>query len=305
MLPELAPPLSQPIELSDTPFYPQQDYQCGPAALATVLDASGVGVSPDDLVGQVYVPAKKGSLQVEMLAATRRAGRIPYVIEPSLSALRAEIDAGHPVLVMQNLGLGFWPVWHYAVVVGLNPIDDTVVLRSGTQRRELMSAHKFLRSWRLAERWGVVALRPGSLPAQPALDRMLSATAVAEPLLTPRARQAAYRVMLERWPSNPTARFGYAHALYASGGFTEAEREYRLIIEQQPRHAAALNNLAEVQAALGCHTQAIATAQRALAIAETDQPALLGPIQATLDELQAKKPVRTRCRSSGTRIGTP
>ena len=42
------------LELRDTPFFPQEEYQCGPAALATVLAASGVAVSPDDLTGKVY-----------------------------------------------------------------------------------------------------------------------------------------------------------------------------------------------------------------------------------------------------------
>ena len=30
------------VVLGDVPFHPQTDYQCGPAALATILGASGV-----------------------------------------------------------------------------------------------------------------------------------------------------------------------------------------------------------------------------------------------------------------------
>ena len=42
------------VELTQTPFFPQQSHQCGPAALATALGASGVDVTPDDLVPQTY-----------------------------------------------------------------------------------------------------------------------------------------------------------------------------------------------------------------------------------------------------------
>jgi hypothetical protein len=58
------------VELTDTPFFPQREYQCGPAALATVLAASEVSVTADALVPEVFLPGRQGSLQSELLAAT-------------------------------------------------------------------------------------------------------------------------------------------------------------------------------------------------------------------------------------------
>ena len=40
------------VLLLDVPFHPQTEMQCGPAALATVLNASGVGITPDALAPQ-------------------------------------------------------------------------------------------------------------------------------------------------------------------------------------------------------------------------------------------------------------
>jgi hypothetical protein len=60
---------------------------------------------------------------------------IPYVLEPEVTALAAELAAGRPVLVLQNLGLERAPVWHYAVVDGIDQGD--VILRSGTQQRRV------------------------------------------------------------------------------------------------------------------------------------------------------------------------
>src|SRR4051812_21920221 len=51
------------VELTSVPFFPQEDYQCGPAALATALVHTGTKVSPEALVKQVFVPARQGSLQ--------------------------------------------------------------------------------------------------------------------------------------------------------------------------------------------------------------------------------------------------
>ncbi|MGA0033840.1 MAG: hypothetical protein ACO3HA_10980, partial [Burkholderiales bacterium] len=55
-------------ELAAAPFFPQEEYQCGPAALATVLAYSGAAATPEVLVPQVYLPGREGSLQTEMLA---------------------------------------------------------------------------------------------------------------------------------------------------------------------------------------------------------------------------------------------
>ena len=106
---ETAPAFPRPVELTAVPFFPQEAYQCGPAALATVLNSSGLNVTPEALAPQVYLPERQGSLQFELLAAARRHGRVPYVLRPQLETLVTEVASGHPVLVLQNLGVAALP----------------------------------------------------------------------------------------------------------------------------------------------------------------------------------------------------
>lgn len=91
------------VELQDVPFFPQDEFQCGPAALATVLVDSGVAVTPDELTDKVYLPEREGSLQLELIAASRRYERLPYVLDGTLAAILAELAAGRPVLVPSAL----------------------------------------------------------------------------------------------------------------------------------------------------------------------------------------------------------
>jgi hypothetical protein len=119
-------------ELVATPFFPQTEHQCGPAALATVLGAAGVEASPAALAAEVYLPGRKGSLQAELAAAIRARGLLAYPVGPATSDLFGQVAAGWPVLVLQKLGFGPWPAWHYAVVIGYDQAAATVVLRSGT-----------------------------------------------------------------------------------------------------------------------------------------------------------------------------
>jgi hypothetical protein len=134
------------VELADVPFFPQADYQCGPASLATVLVHSGVAVHPDALVDQVWLPGRRGSLQVEMLATPRRHGRVSYRLAPRYADLLREVAAGHPVVVLQDVGM-MLPEWHYAVVNGYDYGTGTIFLRSGTEPREQMPFTAFERSW--------------------------------------------------------------------------------------------------------------------------------------------------------------
>ena len=77
LLQQVPAEFSAPVVIPGVPFFAQDQYECGPAALATVLAASGVSVVPDDLVPLIYVPERKGSFQVEIVAAARS-----YVFAP-------------------------------------------------------------------------------------------------------------------------------------------------------------------------------------------------------------------------------
>jgi tetratricopeptide (TPR) repeat protein len=261
------PPAGLPprVELSAVPFYPQEDYQCGPAALATTLVHAGVAVTPEELVPQVYLPARKGSLQAEMLAASRRQGLMAYQLAPRLEDLLREVADGKPVIVLQNLGFGFAPVWHYAVVVGYDLTDEEIILRSGTTRRLTMEVSSFERSWARSQHWAMLTLPPGRLPATVDEGRYLGAAAALE-RVAPAAARRAYAAALERWPDDLTARLGLGNASYAQRDLAGAEAAYREATRRHPAAADAWNNLAQALLELGRRDEALAAAQRAVDI---------------------------------------
>ncbi|MCZ6762505.1 MAG: PA2778 family cysteine peptidase [Gammaproteobacteria bacterium] len=242
-------PLS--VEWQETPFFPQEEYQCGPAALATLLSSSGRSVRPEELVARVYVPGKRGSFQSELLAATRSYERMPYVIPPQISALLAELADGRTVLVFQNLGARLLPVWHYAVVIGFSLEKDRIILRSGTSKRLELSARRFLRTWERGESWGMVALAPGELPATGGESRYVKAVAATESSGHPDLAIPAYQAALDRWPDSATALFGLGNSFFKSGNFGQSERSYRKLLQTDPDHTATRNNLAQMLADQG------------------------------------------------------
>jgi tetratricopeptide (TPR) repeat protein len=269
------------VELAATPFFPQSDYQCGPAALATVLAASNVEVTPEELVPEVYLPARRGSLQIELIAATRIRGRLPYVLAPEETALFAELAAGRPLLVLQKLGAGPWPGWHYAVLIGYDRDRETVVLRSGTKRRVEMSLRRFLWSWDRGGRWALLTLEPGDLPATADLHRYVDAAAGLEAAGRLDTAALAYQSATHRWPDAALPWLGLGNVSYAREELRAAQAQYREAIVRDPQDVAARNNRADTLLRLGCPEAAaheIARAQEAArggafeaAVAETAQ----------------------------------
>jgi tetratricopeptide (TPR) repeat protein len=245
-----------PIELEDIPFFPQRKYQCGPAALATILVASGADTSAEQLTSDVYLPGRRGSLQLELVAAVRRYGFVPYTPGEELRELLAQIDDGRPVLVLLNLGLTIYPMWHYAVVVGYSPLDDTLILRSGTKKRRVIPARRFLRQWQGSDHWSLLVLRPGELPAHANPDELVKAAAALEATGNLHNARVTYLTVTERWPDHADAQLGLGNTLYGLGEKESAEDALRALLARHPDHAAARNNLAHILMERGCVNEA-------------------------------------------------
>lgn len=258
--------LKRSVELEQVPFFPQERFQCGPAALATVLGDAGVMISPDQLVDDVYVPRREGSFQVEMLAAARKWQRIPYQIDPQMSALIAELEAKKPVLVLQNLGLDWYQKWHYAVVVGVDWREQELVLRSGTDERRLTELNTFEATWARSDYWGVVLLRPGEIPANADPTRYFLSVADFSHNGASVAVTEAYRAGAERWPDSVLFPMGLGNQFLAEERYLEARDQYLQVIELQETHAPAHNNLAEALYQLGDSAAALRHAERAVAL---------------------------------------
>ncbi len=250
-------------QIANVPFVPQDDYQCGPAALAMVAGHAGVQQSLANWVEQVYLPARQGSLQPEMLAASRRAGLPAYVIAPRLQDLLREVAAGHPVLVLQNLSLPVSPLWHYAVVVGYDLQTEQIVLHSARSQSLSMSISAFERTWARSGHWAMLALPPTQLPVTAQPDAFVASVAALERV---RAQDAhtAYQTALQAWPTQRLALLGLGNSAYAQKRLQDATAAYRRATQTHPDFADAWNNLAQVLHEQNQHSEALSAAQQAV-----------------------------------------
>lgn len=249
-------------DLATVPFFPQADYQCGPAALAMVLAHGGARVLPAALVDEVWLPGRQGSLQLEMLATPRRHDRVSYRLAPRYADLLREVAAGNPVVVLQDVG-DFLPQWHYAVVNGFDYGTGTVYLRSGLQFRQRMSFTAFERSWMQGGYWAMVVQPPERIAATATEERWLDALLALARGGSAEAAARGYAAALQRWPDSLPAAIGLANQHHARGALDDAVAVLRQALARHPQSVVVLNNLAQTLSDQGRHAEALATIQRA------------------------------------------
>ena len=137
--------------LPGVPFYAQEGrYDCGPAALASLLAHRGASVSLPQIRAATYTPALQGSLLPDLENYARNLGYETRSGRGDLALLRGAIDASRPVLI--PLEMGRWRLTrpHYLVVFGY--VGSDFVVHAGKQARRTIAAAELDRRWQKLNR---------------------------------------------------------------------------------------------------------------------------------------------------------
>ena len=252
--------------IADVPFFPQQQFHCGPATLAMTMNFYGYKITPTELAKDVFTPNLKGSLQIEMQAVVRKHGMLAYELTPELVYLLAEVSVGHPVIVLQNLSIKWYPVWHYAVVIGYDLNRNTITLHTGVNSNYQVSMSTFERTWQRANNWAIVVLPSDTLPNDRNLINVLQAAVDLEQVGQIEHANLAYRSIAKRWPNSYVAVMGMANTYLNLQQLEKATASYLRAAEIQPHQADIYNNLAYSLHALSCHDSSLQSIQCAITL---------------------------------------
>jgi hypothetical protein len=241
---------------------------------------SGAGVTPDDLVSKVSLPQRGGSLQVEMLAAPRGYGLVSWTLAPRFDDVLREVQAGTPVILMQDYGL--WPIsyWHYAVLVGFDRETGKAVLRSGEKRRLEIPVAVLEYTWKESSYWAMVAVAPDRVPVTATEASWLQAVVAMERVADRKATREAYSALLRRWPESLNGAIGLANVDYAAGDLPAAESALRDAVKRHPTSVVALNNLAQAVADQNRNEEALSLINEAVALG--------GPFSSSAEQTRAQ-----------------
>jgi tetratricopeptide (TPR) repeat protein len=232
-----------------------------------MLNSQGLQTDPEILKELVYIPGREGSLQVEMVAAARAHGMLVYPIAKELESLLTEVASGNPVLVMQNLRFGWWPQWHFAVVIGYDAGEQDLILHTDTRKREAIDLEVFSNTWGRADNWAVTILPPDRVPATAKPLRFLQSAHDLETTGRTTAAGIAYETAETTWPDQPAAPMARGNLAWQLGHRSEATGHFLRTVKRFPEFAEGWNNLAFALQASGCASTAAQAARCAAALA--------------------------------------
>ncbi|MCL4537857.1 MAG: peptidase C39 family protein, partial [Nitrospirae bacterium] len=143
---------------------PQEDYQCGPASLAGVLNYWGITVSPDDVAKDIYSESARGTLNMDMVIYANKKGLYALQYIGGWDDLKKKINNKYPLIVLVDYGFSVYQANHFMVVVGYN--DDGVVVNSGKTEHMFIDKEKFLKAWKRTNFWTLLIKKESAVSLQ-------------------------------------------------------------------------------------------------------------------------------------------
>ena len=252
--------------IKNVPFFPQQAFHCGPSTLAMAMNFYGKKLTPDELAKDVFTPGRKGSFQSEMKAAVRKRGMLAYELTPELVYLLAEVSVGHPVIILQNKSIKYYPIWHYALVIGYDLDRKQIYLHTGLNENYVVSMSVFEFTWKRSKRWAMAVLPTDTLPNDRNLINALQAAVDLEEVGQIQAANQAYQTITRRWPDSFVAVMGAANSHLTLGNSENATSHYLRALELKPTRADIYNNLAYSLLAQSCYESSLTSIQCAISL---------------------------------------
>ena len=137
--------------IRDVPFFPQEKFQCGPAAMASVLNYRGIRITPEEIAHDIYSESARGTLNIDMVFFAERKGMRATQYSGNLADLKKNINASNPLIVLVDYGFLNYRKDHFMVIVGYD--DDNVIAHSGKHSFMPVPNDEFLKIWKKTKYW--------------------------------------------------------------------------------------------------------------------------------------------------------
>jgi tetratricopeptide (TPR) repeat protein len=286
------------LELQDAAFFPDENRYGAAAALATLLYTDGVPVGPDKVEPRLARALSASDLNAALARVAIAFGRFAFPLDGRAESLIAEVRAGHPALVLMNLGgSGDKSQWRYAVLIGYEPATDSLLFRSGREGRVRMTPTDFLPRWRDGGNLAFVLSDGRRMPATATLDRWIAASEAATREGRPDLAEAAANAARDKWPNELLPWIALGNARYGALNYAGAEQAYVKALAIKENNPVIHNNLALVL--LERHCVSLAEAEVAKALATETDPALRAAYAQTEDKIRRYAGTAVYCVAPG------
>lgn len=241
----------------------QGAYQCGPAALESVVHYWGGEAKADSISQALYKSGSRGVLNFTLAGYARDMGFWTQMPETDAAGLRQWLVKGVPPVVLLSTGILWVSNYHFVVLKGFDEKDRVFYANIGKPDTYAIPYLEFDAKWKDAGRWCLVVCPPERVDWE--LDDVQAADLgfLLERLGRLDLAVQRYSAALNKNPKNPTVRFNLANIYRKTGRSEEAKKIYAELIKERPDWSGASNNLAWICLEEGRYRDAITVIETA------------------------------------------
>jgi len=145
--------LPEPARLHELSPYLQDPEQCGPFALAALLQYMGMDADPEDLAQRLYSQGAGGTLTMDLYLEARRRGFDTKQLSGSEDLLTKELVDFNPVIVLFKYPGLRGTAGHFILVTGFSTEPRGFFLLWGDGKLSWMKLDRFHRLWSESGYW--------------------------------------------------------------------------------------------------------------------------------------------------------
>jgi ABC-type bacteriocin/lantibiotic exporter with double-glycine peptidase domain len=150
------------VRIHDVGPYLQDPEQCGPFALAALLNYVGIDADPELLSKRLYSPGAGGALTMDLFLEARRTGLEARQLSGNEKLLAEELWEYNPVIVLLKYPGFRGSVGHFILVTGYSRDPDGFFVLWGDGKVSWMKQEKFHELWSGSGFWMLTVRRKGA-----------------------------------------------------------------------------------------------------------------------------------------------
>ena len=153
--------LPEAVRIHDVGPYLQDPEQCGPFALAALLQYMGMEADPDLLAQRLYSPGAGGVLTMDLFLEASRRGLEARQLSGTVNTLMKELTEFNPVIVLFKYPGLSGSTGHFVLVTGYSLDPRGFFLLWGDGKLSWVKLDQFNQLWSVSGSWMLTARREG------------------------------------------------------------------------------------------------------------------------------------------------
>lgn len=247
------------VYLEKVPAVAQKAYQCGPAALESVIRYWGGSADADAIGEELYTPGTRGVLNFSLAQYAKKAGLWSEIHEePGEAGLKSRLRAGVPSIVMLDAGTLWARAYHFVVLKGFDDRQEIFYANTGAAETQAIGYAEFERRWKKAGFWSLVAVPPEKVDWELSETQSVEMAMMLEAAGNMSGAEQWLESALKKNPGSVPARFNLANIFLKTNRAPQAQGFYRELLKADPGRTEISNNLAWAYYEEGLYPEALA-----------------------------------------------